>query len=200
MRRAFRRVCAAALACGLAATCGCGPRAQPLQAETAEQPAAPRRSPLRPVMFYVPNRVLDLLDTVSLGLAVPSIPYLLPASIHANVHATRAMQAGAGGTQGIFLGKGYRRQFAWRLIHHELSVGPLTVCDLEYSAATDTEVERVGVLVPSDEPFAEGYMDYWALGAHAGLLVVAVEADVHPLELADAVLGFLLIDLSGDDL
>jgi hypothetical protein len=42
-------------------------------------------------------------------------------------------------------------------------------------------------------------MDYFAIGAHAGLLPVALELDVHPVELLDAIAGFFLFDITRDD-
>ncbi len=159
-------------------------------------------SPLRSVIFYLPNRVLDLLDVVSLGVAPPSIPYLFPSSAHANIHVTRAFQVGAGNTHGVFLGRGYGRRFAWGLQHNELSIGPLTFAEYERfqgSGAETSRVERVGMLLPTDAPFAEGMSDYWAIGAHLGLLPIALEVDIHPAELLDALLGLICIDSANDD-
>ncbi|MBM4042077.1 MAG: hypothetical protein FJ290_26575 [Planctomycetes bacterium] len=159
-------------------------------------------SPLRALIFYLPNRVLDILDVVSVGVAPPAIPYIFPSSAHANIHLTRAFQVGAGNTRGVFLGKGYGRRFAWGLEHNELSIGPLTFAEYERfqgSGAETSRVERVGMLLPTDAPFAEGMSDYWAIGAHIGLLPVAVELDVHPVELVDLLLGLLCLDIAGDD-
>jgi hypothetical protein len=210
------RIVIAALVVGALVLSGCGPAPQQLQAKTLPPEIEPepgptpppvepeperKRSPMAPVMFYIPNRVKDIVDIISFGISPPSIPYLFPASVHANAHATRAIQVGAGNTHGVFLGKGYDYDFAWRFEHDELSILPLTICDMRhYTSTDDDEVERVGMLFPSDPPFEDGEMDYWAIGAHAGLLVVAVEADVHPVEILDAVLGFLFIDIMGDDL
>jgi hypothetical protein len=188
---------------------GCGPRPTPVAHSAVPLAAAVQRSvgsstgsaAVNHMVYYLPSRVLDLLDVVSVAAGGPSIPYLFPASAHVNVHATRAFQVGAGGTKGLFLGWGYGRQFAWTFTHHEMSLGPLTVCDLKYAVGQATaEVDRVGMLFPTDPPFDGGRMDYWALGAHAGLLAAAVDVDVHPGELLDALLGFFFIDLSNDDL
>jgi hypothetical protein len=186
---------------------GCGPKptpvsctAVPLWAGVRQAAARQSSSAVKRVMYYLPSRVLDLLDVVSLGVGIPSIPYFFPASAHVNVHATRAFQVGAGGTHGLFIGWGYGRDLAWTFSHQELSIGPLTVCDLKYTADSPLEVSRVGMLLPTDPPFEEGRMDYWAIGAHVGALVTAVDVDVHLVEIADALLGFLFIDLSADDL
>ena len=202
--------CGAALAAlGLAAV-GCGPNPTPLSHSTlpalvaGQLPLQTRSttssvSPIYKVVFYIPNRIVDLIDIVSFGIGIPSVPYLFPSSIHANAHVSRGFQAGVGTTHGLFLGKSWSRDFAWALNHTEFSVGPLTVTELKHTAQTSAEVEKVGILVPSDAPFAERRMDYWAVGAHAGLLPVAASVDVHPVELLDAVLGFLFIDILDDD-
>ena len=199
--RGLLRVSSAALVLVCLGVGGCARGPSPISPAPppVTPPPSPKRSPLRPFIFYVPNRIKDVLDVVSFGVGIPSVPYLLPASAHANVHVTRAFQAGAGGTHGLFLGKGYRSRFAWVLIHHELSVGPLTVCELKHVAEVSAEVGKVGILVPSDPPFDTGQMDYFAVGAHAGLLPVALELDVHPVELLDAIAGFFLLDITGDD-
>jgi hypothetical protein len=188
---------------------GCGPSPVPrsqapslpaaLAASLPTQAEPSRRSPIYNVVFYLPNRIVDLLDCVSFGVGIPSVPFLFPSSVHANAHVTRAFQAGAGTTHGLFLGKDYSREFAWALIHNELAIGPLTVAELKHTTRESASVERVGILLPSDEPFAKKHMDYWAIGAHAGMLPVAVSADVHPVEIVDALLGFLFIDILDDD-
>ena len=208
-RGGFRSVVGAVLVLACLVPIGCSPRPSPAPhgppPPSARPPQGrpggpPQRNPLRPLVFYIPNRVVDLLDAVSVGVGLPSVPYLLPASLHANVHATRALQAGAGSTHGMFVGKGYQRQFLWLLEHHEFSLGPLVVWDLEYEGdELTTEIKEVGVLTPSDEPFAAEQMDYWAVGGHLGVLPVAVSVDLHPVELADAILGFFLVDFRGDD-
>lgn len=194
--------CAVAAGCAPPAGRSGGPPAlkAPLPAApSARRPAVSRRGPLRPLVFYIPNRMLDLLDVVSFGIGLPSLPDSFPSYAHANVHASRAMQAGAGSTDGWFVGIGYGRAFAWRLRHRELSLGPLTMCELHRSGRPGGDVERVGILLPSDPPFELGAMDYWAVGGHAGLLLVAASVDAHPAELFDAVAGFFFIDLTGDD-
>jgi hypothetical protein len=169
-------------------------------------PPPPRRrqaGAFHAVAFYLPNRVVDFLDVASLGVGIPAPPYLLPAAVHVNVHLTRLVQFGAGSTHGVFVGKGYDRRLAWGLIHHELSVGPLTVTRLErfedeHEPGGVAAVDRVGVLLPSDPPFDSGKMDYLAIGVELGA-GAAVQVDVHPGEVLDAVLGLVFIDIVGDD-
>lgn len=200
------RKLALVLACLAAA--GCGPNPAPLSHSTLPaliagqlpaQAPPPRRSPIYHAVFYLPNRIVDLLDIVSFGVGIPSLPYVFPSAIHANAHVTRGFQAGLGNTHGLFLGKSFSRDFAWSLTHNEFSVGPFTITELKHTAQSSAAVDKVGILVPSDEPFAQRRLDYWAVGAHAGFLPVAASVDVHPVEVLDALLGFFFIDLLGDD-
>ena len=66
-----------------------------------------------------------------------------------------------------------------------------------------TNTRQTHITVPTSNEIAEvfsrdavyqGDRDYWAVGARATALVVGAEARVHPLELADALAGFVFID------
>lgn len=172
---------------------GCGPR------PAASSQQSPSSSAMNSLIFYLPNRIVDLTDIVSLGIGVPSIPDLFVSSAHVNLHATRFVQLGAGSTHGLFMGKSYGREFSWTLSHKELSVGPLTTTQLRWQGQTTAQVERVGVLEPSDSPFVQGRMDYWGIGAHVGLLPLAVSVELHPGEVLDFIAGLFFIDLMEDD-
>ncbi len=202
------RKLALALACLAAAGCGRRPSPAPLSHATLPaliagqlpaQSPPPRRSPIYHVVFYLPNRIVDLLDIVSFGVGIPSLPYVFPSAIHANAHVTRGFQAGQGNTHRQFQGKSFSPDLAWSLTYNQFSVGPITNTELRHTAQSSAEVDKVGILVPSDEPFAQRRLDYWAVGAHAGFLPLAASVDVHPVEVLDALLGFFFIDLLGDD-
>lgn len=176
----------------------------PASAQSQPQPPRPKRaSVLRSVLLYLPNRLLDTLDVFSLGIGVPSVAHVFPATFHVNAHATRAVQAGLGSTHGLFVGKDFRRRLAWGMKQDEISIGPFTVTQLERfqgEGEASAKVGRAGVLQPSDEPFAKDMTDYWAVGAHAGAILLAVQADIHPVEILDVLFGFFFVDISRDDL
>jgi len=173
-------------------------------AQPAEKPVKKPHGFLHKLLFYLPNRVLDVTDIFSAGVMVPTVPKNFFAGfVHVNAHATRAIQLGAGYTnENIAVGKGYKRRFLPRFTEqYELSAGPVTICKHVVSGGNDSvDFKKVGMLLPTDEPFAKGRMDYWGVGAEATALIVGVKAEVHPVEVFDAVLGFLFLDLAGDDL
>ena len=176
-----------------------------LAGQTAEGGAEPAKpSTGRRALMYLPNRLLDLTDVVSVSVGGPLLPKLFVASpVHANAHVTRAVQLGLGASDDIVtVGKGYqRRVMPWVRGARELSAGPVTMCKYSMDLGDrELDFKKAGVLVPSDRPFSEGFMDYWAIGAEAAVLPVAAKVEVHPVEIADALLGFLLIDLPRDDL
>ena len=46
---------------------------------------------------------------------------------------------------------------------------------------------------------AKDLMDYWSVGAEVTVLPVGVSIGIHPVEILDAALGFLFIDIKKDD-
>jgi len=173
---------------------------------TAVAPEGAERRPAiaRRILLYLPNRVLDVTDVVSASVEIPFFPKRwLAGFLHVNAHATRGVQAGFGAAnENIFLGKGYKRRFMPSTGEkHELSLGPLTFCKHKVSRGNEkTDFTKVGVLLPTDEPFTKGLMDYWAVGAEVTVLPIGLKAEAHPVEILDAVLGFFFIDVGKDDL
>jgi len=205
----MRRVMIGVIAACLCATFLGGCSTVPLAAADAPLPAGPEAAaPSSPgwghkALLYLPNRVLDVLDVVSVSVALPSFPKnWLAGFLHVNAHATRAIQVGAGNTnENINLGLGYKRQlFPWFEEKYELAAGPLTFCKFKISQGNDkTDFGKAGVLLPTDEPFQKDLMDYWGVGAEVTFLPVGVKAEVHPVEIADLLLGFFFIDILKDD-
>ena len=168
-------------------------------------PAAEEASPsvARTVILYLPNRLLDVLDVVSVAVDIPFIPkHFFTGLVHVNAHATRGMQVAVGNTnENISIGLGYKRRFMPCIIERwEASLGPATFCKHKISRGNaHTEFTKAGLLLPNDEPFTLGLMDYWAVGADATAIVTGVHAEVHPLEIADLLAGFFCVNLTGDD-
>ena len=158
------------------------------------------------VLSYAQNRLLDITDIVSGGVGASELQWhgyvYFPSGLRLNLHATRACQLGLGvvGPSG-FVGKHYRRKLLWWHRVNEVSIGPVTWCDIECNAypACGGARKTPGMLLPSDDVFARRCLDYWAVGAEGTLIWISVTLEVHPLEVFDAFAGLLMYDPSGDD-
>ena len=171
---------------------------------TDAESAAEKPRVVRTVLLYIPNRLLDLTDIVSLYVAGPLLPHLTTGyPLHVNARVTRAAQVGFGITENtVCLGKRYKHHLIpWVKSTQEVSLGPLTSCRFIPASGNERiEFAKVGILTPADKPFAEGLMDYWSVGAEAALLPVGAGAEVHPVEIVDFILGLFLVDVGKDDL
>jgi hypothetical protein len=147
--------------------------------------------------LYPLNRVLDLLDimTVHVGLEGGGL---------VDVHATRAMQAGFGGGGGLQFGWWQKRNLALGFGHlGEVALGPVAYAHEGYARAgtgnvTITSFALNGANRPTELAFQRNF-DYYGIGCRFVALLVGAEFELHPLELADALGGFLLIDFLHDD-
>ncbi len=150
------------------------------------------------LLFYIPNRIVDALDTVSVALGVGPV-------VEARLMATRAIDVGLGisfSTAKAY--KTYNRQYGlgieegwyWSFIvgEEDYTIGNTTPLVAAYSESC------AGFPLPTQRvyDFFDGPRDYWAFGGSLGLFVDG-DLYVHPVELVDFVLGFFLIDIKDDD-
>ena len=151
------------------------------------------------LVFYIPNRIIDALDTFSVALGFGP-------TIEARLMATRAIDVGAGIG---WTAKGYKihnRQYGFGLEEgwywSFICVGAEDFTVYESTPLVERYVEtRVGFPEPIQRvyDFFEGPRDYWAFGGSLGLFLDG-DLYVHPVELVDFVLGFFLLDIKDDDL
>ena len=150
------------------------------------------------LVFYIPNRIIDALDTFSVALGFGP-------TVEARLMATRAIDVGAGIG---WTAKGYKihnRQYGfgleegWYWSFICLGEEDFSVFESVGFVSKYTET-RAGFPEPTQRvyDFFDGARDYWAFGGALGLLVDG-ELYVHPVELADFILGFFLIDIKNDD-
>ena len=170
---------------------------QPAEA-SASTPSS--RSLGRAILLYLPNRVLDVLDLISLEVGVGFNPHL-------NIHVTQAVQLGLGTGTNFSLVKDYSRQYGTAMtLEREFSLPFYTSCQQSVRSPMGTvipvEYNKVGMPSRDDEMFQSGAKDYWAIGFDSWILLFLgkAHADVHPVELADLVAGFLGVDFRHDDL
>ena len=129
-----------------------------------------------PILFYLPNRVFDILDLVRARVRVGP-------GIAASARVTKPVSVTAGFYASVFVGlpgpRG-RAKIPWPM-------------GMETYAGADVSVFGV-----STEGFGPGYsMAEAGVGVQAGLAGVDVGLD--PLEALDLLLGFVFVDLQDDD-
>ncbi|MCQ2377720.1 MAG: hypothetical protein MJ016_00715 [Victivallaceae bacterium] len=149
--------------------------------------------------LYLPNRVLDLLDTFSVTLGVGPVA-------EGRLMFTRACDVGAGIGLSCKAAKDFNRQYGFG-IEEYWYWSLVSVGEESYSMNDGIgriqkyQEDRLGVPDPQTRTydFFEGRRDYWAIGGALGLLVDG-NVYIHPVEWADLALGFLFIDIRNDDL
>jgi hypothetical protein len=132
---------------------------------------------LKAVLFYIPNRVLDIVDIARARVRVGP-------GITLGVRATEAVDAYIGSYTSVYAGLPGPRM---RKIP-KLPAGLETSSGIELSAADAT---LDGGLGPDYSPTEFG------VSVHAA--IVGADVGLDPVEILDAVLGFLFIDIRDDD-
>ena len=153
---------------------------------------------MKHLIFYVPDRILDVLDIFSFDLHVGL-------GVLANVHATRAVQVGAGLRTKAGLGFHQQRSLGFAA---ESEVG-VSVLGLGAQSFAGSMTGTSGVITsgdsfaglhrPSSDLYQE-YRDYWAIGADVTAGLTGVSVDIHPIQIFDLIGGLFLIDFARDDI
>jgi hypothetical protein len=151
------------------------------------------------VVFYVPHRILDMCDIFSMSLGFGPTARM-------KVFVTRDFAFGAGTSVEAKVIKQINRQYGaglesgWDMSFlmmsaesKQLDSASGTVKDYYYYA---TGVPTAG---ESIYEFYEGKRDFWSIGVEGGVGLVELDFELHPIEIADFVTGWLFIDLKGDD-
>lgn len=146
--------------------------AQPLEVQ-AEEPEPRAKHPL---LFYLPNRVFDLMDLVRARVRIGP-------GIGASARATKPLSATAGFYASLFAGL----------------PGPRGRARIPWPAGVENYAGAdVSVFGAATEGFGP---DYGPTEIGVGVQAVAVGVDVglDPLEALDLLLGFVFIDIRDDD-
>ncbi len=151
------------------------------------------------LMLYIPNRILDALDTFTVNVGVGP-------KIEAQMMATRAVWGGGGYGDSYKAFKAYNRQYGlgvesgwyWSFVF----VGEEAYALTDSTSLVKKYIEnRSGFPLPETRTYSllDGTRDYWAIGGSLAFLVCG-DVYIHPVEIADLVLGIFFIDIKGDDL
>jgi len=150
------------------------------------------------VLLYVPDRLVDLLDCITFELHLGPGVYL-------NGHATRAVQIGGGGRAIFGLGTYGARSILGSRVHSTagfsvLMVGAEAQAGALASASGFKTVSdaHAGLYRPTD-PLFQSFADYWEVGFAYTLGVGGFDMDLHPVQIVDALGGFVLWDPARDD-
>jgi hypothetical protein len=170
---------------------------EPLLGSNQPVRAPAARPPLVRALLYLPDRLLDLADVASLDLH-------LGFGLYANLHATRALQAGLG-VRGV-TGVGWHERRSLGLRSQEDSGVVLVALGAETTSGTLSGTSGIfswaetlaGLQEPADVLYQE-VRDYWGLGAAVTVLLLGLDLELHPLQLADFAAGWLTVDFLRDD-
>ena len=152
------------------------------------------------LLFYLPNRILDVMDIFTLNLGFGPTARL-------ELQATRACGLGAGVGASYKLFKAWNRQYGYG---RQVGWDAAFTCMYAENIDVDDTSRLVhhywesfsGVPVPTTSMYNyfTGWRDYWAFGGSAGVIIVEADFYIHPVEIADLITGFLFMDIRNDDI
>lgn len=149
------------------------------------------------IAWYLPDRVLDILDFFSFDVHIG-------VGVLANVHVTRAMQFGVGARTVGGVGWHDTRNLGVRTQAEAgfnlLAFGTQGVSAMQAgtSGVDGGSWSLAGFHGPSDDIYRDD-RDYWAIGAAVTGGLAGVDFDIHPVEIFDGIVGFLMFDPLHDD-
>ena len=151
------------------------------------------------IVLYIPHRLVDAFDVFSMTLGFGP-------TARVKVHATRDFAFGAGvGVEasavkqinrqyGFGLESGWDASFAWLSAEHSQRESSLGSLKDYYYYSTGIPSPRENIY-----KFFDGTRDFWSLGVEAGVGLVKFNFELHPVEVADFITGWIFIDLKDDD-
>jgi len=150
------------------------------------------------ILLYIPNRLVDMVDVFSLELGFGPV-------IRGHLRVTRACDMGAGAGATAKAVKQINRQYGGCLENGWEANFLMIAAENKERKKTSRGVKNfyyyaTGVPLPEERiyDFYDGARDYWAVGADVAALV-EVNGDIHFIEIADFITGWLFIDLKADD-
>lgn len=155
-------------------------------------------SVLPKILYYFPNRLIDVTDIVTMSGGFGP-------EFSAYVRSTNYIQFGGASGEKYYLTKGFHRQYggaysdSWNFGLLPFSTDFVFV-DKATGTVVETCYEKKDFGVPSffNDYYTEKTGDFWATEVRLGWLL-NFSVGVHPVEIADVVSGIFLIDLMDDD-
>lgn len=150
------------------------------------------------ILLYIPNRIVDFMDMFSVTLGFgPAVgiegqvtQYL---ALGGDVGPTAQMIKGINRQYGFAVQSGYDVSFLMiGAENRERQKSSGSVKDYYYYSTGVASMEKI----PYD--FHTGSKDFWAIGGKL-IAIFEVQFYLNPVEIADFVLGWVFIDIKGDD-
>jgi len=150
----------------------------------------------RRLFWYIPNRIFDFFDTFTLAQNVGP-------QLGAAVTFTRFLQFGA--YSGKTIGIGFYQKSTLGIqaeSSRELSFGPLGL-SIVAGARVGLRAARAGagitLLQRPGKAIYQNYRDFWAIGTKIGIIFAGAEFYLHPIDIADFLIGLTSLDPLNDD-
>jgi len=153
-------------------------------------------SDLHIALMYIPNRLIDLTDIITIGAGVGP-----EASLELTL--TKLGQFGASYGDRYFIEKGFNRQYgggysggynaAFACWSYEEQV--VDYCFGTVNPYVNLNLKNSSIPCPCSEPYKSGNVDFWRIGVQGGWLV-DVEVAIHPTAIANFFTGFAFIRLT----
>lgn len=153
-------------------------------------------STLEKVAWYIPDRLMDIVDMISIGISIGP-------QVGAGVWLTREAQLVAYTGSGAGIGFFQKKQLGGiGEASFDAAIGPFSTTALAGARIGTGGVDfTLGTVLYHEPglPLYQEYRDFWAIGAKLGV-IVGIEIEIHPIEMYDFVLGVATFDPMNDDL
>lgn len=151
------------------------------------------------ILFYIPNRLLDLTDIMSFEAAAGDGALF-------EFTVTKWCQLAGQFGKMRFVEKGFNRQNGGGINEGNLSSffciedGNRKIFNTwgsvkPYKIVNKENDEGISIPIPSESPYSNGLEDFWRFGVHVGWFG-GFGVDVHPIAIANFVTGFFFIRLT----
>lgn len=171
---------------------------QEKKAESAKQniEVEKKETLLHTILFYIPNRLIDLTDIVTFEGGVGP---------EASLELTMTKWFQFGGSYGdrYFAEKGYNRQYgggyssgynaSFACLNNEQQMVDYTFGSVKPYVNLD-DSKRI-TACPCKKPYVNGLVDFWRIGIKAGW-IVDVGVSIHPVAIANFFTGFFFVRLT----
>lgn len=153
-------------------------------------------SDLHIALMYIPNRLIDLTDIITIGGGVGPEASL-------ELTFTKWGQFGASYGDRYFIEKAFNRQYgggysgghnvAFARWSDEEEI--VDYCFGTVNPYVNLNLKNNSIPCPCSEPYKSGNVDFWRIGVQAGWLV-DIEVAIHPVAIANFFTGFAFIRLT----